>query len=286
MNDMICPEHVSFAYPKEEGLSDRLAIDDLSLSVAAGEFVAVLGHNGSGKSTLAKLLTGVIRPGAGRILVDGMDVADENLLYEIRKTCGMVFQNPDNQLVATVVEEDVAFAPENMGVPPPEIRRRVDEALQTVGMTEFKTQAPHLLSGGQKQRVAIAGILAMGPRCIVFDEPTSMLDPLSRREVMETIVRLNREMGVTILLITHHMDEAARAGRCVILSSGRLAMDGPPEEIFTRVEELRSLGLAPPQTVSLLYELQKEGLSPSLSAVGVDACADELYRLLQNPVKE
>ena len=209
------------------------------MSVEEGEFVAVLGHNGSGKSTLAKLFNAILLPTSGDVLVGGMNTRDENKLFNIRMTAGMVFQNPDNQIVATVVEEDVAFAPENMGLPPAEIRRRVDDALAAVGMSEFKRHAPHLLSGGQKQRIAIAGVLAMQPRAIIMDEPTAMLDPLGRAEVMKTVHRLNRESGMTVVLITHHMDEAAQAGRVIVMDHGRMLMDGKPEAIFSRVDDLR-----------------------------------------------
>ena len=249
-------QNVSFTYPRgEDRQPSPPAVDGVSLRIDPGEFVAVLGHNGSGKSTLAKLLNAIVLPSSGDVLVDGMNTRDESRLFDIRKTAGMVFQNPDNQIVATVVEEDVAFAPENMGLPSKEIRRRVDEALAAVGMEAFKRHAPHLLSGGQKQRIAIAGVLAMQPRAIVMDEPTAMLDPLGRAEVMRTILRLNRETGMTVVLITHHMDEAAQAGRVIVMNHGKLLLDGPPADIFAQVERLRTCSLVPPQTVALLDEL-------------------------------
>ena len=239
---------VSFSYDEEP--ESPLVLDDISLSVRRGEFLAVLGHNGSGKSTLAKHFNAILLPQQGRVVVEGMDTADEEKLYDIRQTVGMVFQNPDNQIVATIVEEDVAFALENMGVPPAEIRRRVDDALKSVGMYEYREHAPHQLSGGQKQRVAIAGIIAMRPRCIVLDEPTAMLDPRGRAEVMKTLRELNRDHGITIALITHYMDEAAQCDRVVVVDRGRLLMDGLPREVFSRVEELLRWGWTCPRSPS------------------------------------
>ena len=245
----------------------------IDLAVEKGSFVAVLGHNGSGKSTLAKHFNAIALPGGGHVYVKGMDTLDEKLVIEIRRTVGLVFQNPDNQIVASVVEDDVAFAPENLGLPSAEIRERVDEALKAVGMYEYKDRAPHLLSGGQKQRVAIAGILAMRPECIVLDEPTAMLDPSGRREVLATVERLCRSEGMTVVLITHHMSEAVPADRIVVLSDGKLVMDGTPAEVFSRVEELRELGLTVPETTELLYELNRRGFELPLSALTTDDCA-------------
>lgn len=265
-------QHLTFAY--SEGGPNVL--EDISLSFEEGSFTAILGHNGSGKSTFAKLLNAILLPTAGKVLVGGLDTADEAHLYDIRATAGMVFQNPDNQIVATVVEEDVAFACENMGLPQPEIRRRVDESLAAVGMTEYAGHAPHLLSGGQKQRVAIAGVLAMAPRAIIMDEPTAMLDPSGRAEVMRAIEWLNREKGITIILITHHMDEAALAQRVVVLNHGRVAMDGAPRDIFSQAERIKELSLSVPQTVELLAHLQ----GCDLRALSVEECADQIIRYL------
>ena len=245
MAEIIRTENLQYAYPADEGAEPVLALKGVDLTIEQGSFVVVLGHNGSGKSTLAKHLNAILLPSGGKVYVDGIDTADEDKLLDIRRTVGMVFQNPDNQIVANVVEEDVAFAPENLGVPPAEIRRRVDDALKAVGMYEYREHAPHLLSGGQKQRVAIAGVIAMAPRCIVLDEPTAMLDPIGRAEVMKTIRELNRSSGVTVVLITHHMDEAAQADRLVVMAKGRVAADGTPREVFQRVEELKAVGLSP-----------------------------------------
>ena len=272
---------VSFQYPaQDEQFVSLPVLEHLNLGIEEGSFVAVLGHNGCGKSTLAKLLNAILLPQSGQVLVYGLDTADESRLLDIRRTVGMVFQNPDNQIVANVVEEDVAFAPENLGVDPVEIRRRVDNALRQVGMYDYREHAPHLLSGGQKQRVAIAGIIAMQPRCIVLDEPTAMLDPRGRREVMETILRLNREQGVTVVLITHHMDEAAQAGRVIAMSEGRVIADGTPKEVFSQVELLRSVSLSVPETTELLYELNQEGYALPLDALSTEACAQALYQVL------
>ena len=264
---------LSFRYDEESGL----ALGGVNLAIEEGSFTAVLGHNGSGKSTLAKQLNAILLPSGGAVYVGGMDTKDENHLYDIRMTAGMVFQNPDNQIVATVVEEDVAFACENMGLPPQEIRSRVDEALAAVGMTEFARHAPHLLSGGQKQRVAIAGVLAMRPRCIIMDEPTAMLDPSGRAEVLSAVHRLNRETGMTVVLITHHMDEAAQADRVIVMKGGKVALDGTPRQVFSRVEALADLSLTAPQTVMLLHELQA-GLD--LEALSVEECADQILNYL------
>ena len=278
---IIKTEHLVFRYTAEEGVAPTV-LDDVSLDIAEGSFVAVLGHNGSGKSTLAKHMNAILLPTGGKVYVCGLDTADEDRLLDIRRQVGMVFQNPDNQIVANVVEEDVAFAPENLGVPSAEIRRRVDDALETVGMTKFTRHAPHLLSGGQKQRVAIAGVLAMQPRCIVLDEPTAMLDPVGRREVLDTVKRLNRENGITVVLITHHMDEAAQADRLVVMHDGHIVADGAPREVFQDVEGLRALGLEVPEPVALMYELRQTGLDVPLDTLDVDACAAALAPILMN----
>jgi len=249
---------------------EDLALDQVGLTVREGEFVAVLGHNGSGKSTLAKHVNALLLPTGGTVWVGGWDTREQRFLWDIRRTAGMVFQNPDNQLIATTVEEDVAFGPENLGIPPAEIRRRVDEALAAVGMADFAQRAPHLLSGGQKQRVAIAGILAMRPRVIVLDEPTAMLDPSGRREVMQTVQRLNREEGITILHITHHMDEAVLADRVLVMEAGRLVLSGTPREVFSRVEEVKALGLDVPQITELAAQLHAMGLPVPKDVLTVD----------------
>ena len=277
---MLQTEHLSFTYPAEEGQTSTVALEDVSLSIERGSFVVVLGHNGSGKSTLAKHMNAVLLPSGGTVYVEGMDTRDEALLLEIRRRVGMVFQNPDNQIVANVVEEDVAFAPENLGVPSEEIRRRVDDALAAVGMAEFTRHAPHLLSGGQKQRVAIAGVIAMAPECIVLDEATAMLDPAGRREVLSAIRTLNQERGITVVLITHHMDEAMDADRLIVMNDGKLVMDGAPAEVFTQVEALRAMGLAAPDTVELLYGLRQGGMDVPLDALTVDECADAICKAL------
>ncbi len=273
MNVMIETQSLRFAYPAEEGGEPVFALRGVDLTIEKGSFVVVLGHNGSGKSTLAKTFNAVLLPAGGKVYVEGMDTLDEGLLLAIRQRVGMVFQNPDNQIVANVVEEDVAFAPENLGVPTEEIRRRVDDALRTVGMYEFVRHAPHLLSGGQKQRIAIAGVLAMEPECIVLDEATAMLDPVGRREVISTVHRLNREKGITVVLITHHMNEAEEADRVVVMDGGAVAMDGTPAEVFARVAALRHMGLTVPDTVDLLDRLRADGLNVPLDALTVEACA-------------
>ena len=273
MSDIIKTENLTFSYPPDEGKEPVQALRGIGLSIAQGSFVAILGHNGSGKSTLAKHMNAVLLPEGGRVWVDGMDTSDESLLLEVRRRVGMVFQNPDNQIVANVVEEDVAFGPENLGVPTEELQRRVTAALKAVGMEEFTLHAPHHLSGGQKQRIAIAGIIAMEPACIVLDESTAMLDPLGRREVLDTVRKLNREKGITIVLITHHMDEAAMADRVVVMDSGSVVMDGTPEEVLIRVEELRAIGLAAPHTVELLHGLRQDGFNVPLDALSVPECA-------------
>ena len=278
-NPIIQARGLTFRYTTAEGVAPTV-LDHVDLDIEAGTFVAILGHNGSGKSTFAKHLNAILLPTAGKVYVDGMDTTDEDKLLDIRRTVGMVFQNPDNQIVASVVEEDVAFAPENLGVPSDEIRRRVDEALEAVGMTEYARHAPHLLSGGQKQRVAIAGVLAMRPRCIVLDEPTAMLDPVGRREVLDTVCRLQRELGMTVVLITHHMDEAARAQRLVVMDNGHVVMDGPPAQVFQNVVGLRRLGLEVPDSVSLLYELRQAGLEVPLDILTCEDCAQALAHIL------
>ena len=280
MQAMIRTDALSFSYPVEEGQRRTTALEDVTLSIEKGSFVVVLGHNGSGKSTLAKHFNAVLLPSGGAVYVEGMNTQDEDLLLEIRRRVGMVFQNPDNQIVANVVEEDVAFAPENLGVPTAEIRRQVDDALAAVGMTEFARHAPHLLSGGQKQRVAIAGVIAMDPECIVLDEATAMLDPAGRREVLDTVHRLNRQRGITVVHITHHMSEAEDADRVIVMNDGVVAMDGTPRDIFSRVEELRSLGLAAPDTVELLHRLNGHGMSLPLTAITVDECARAIFQAL------
>ena len=273
-------QSLTFSYPTDEDKTAKTVLDGVDLEIQPGSFVAVLGHNGSGKSTLAKHFNAILLPAGGKVYVDGMDTADESKLLDIRRIVGMVFQNPDNQIVANVVEEDCAFGPENLGVPSPEIRKRVDDALRAVGMYQYREHAPHLLSGGQKQRIAIAGVLAMKPRCVVLDEPTAMLDPNGRREVMATIRNLNKTQGVTVVLITHHMDEAAQADRLIVMSDGKIVQDGPPKEVFCRVEELRATGLDVPETVSLLYELRKEGLDLPLDALSDEECSEAIYQLI------
>ena len=274
---IIRTEKLTFSYDPEDGREPILK--DLDLEIEEGSFVAILGHNGSGKSTLAKHMNGILLPTGGTVWIDGIDTRDENRLLDVRRTVGMVFQNPDNQIVANVVEDDVAFGPENLGIPSEEIRKRVDEALRDVDMYEYRAHAPHLLSGGQKQRVAIAGIVAMRPRCIVLDEPTAMLDPAGRREVMDAIHRLNREHGITVLLITHHMDECVDADRLLVMSDGRIIADGTPKQVFPQVDMLRSSGMDVPATVGLLYELKKTGLDLPMDALTVEECADALYHV-------
>ncbi len=276
---IIKTQNLRFSYTAAEPPAP-VVLDGVDLEIEAGSFVAVLGHNGSGKSTLAKHMNAILLPSGGKVYVDGIDTVDEDRLLDIRRTVGMVFQNPDNQIVANVVEEDVAFAPENLGVPPAEIRERVDKALKQVGMYQYREHAPHLLSGGQKQRVAIAGVIAMAPRCIVLDEPTAMLDPIGRSEVLRTIKDLNRAAGVTVVLITHHMDEAAQADRLVVMSGGHIIADGSPREVFQRVEDLKAVGLTVPETTELLWQLRQEGLNVPLDALTDEECAQALYGLL------
>ena len=280
MSTIIKAEHLTFCYP-DEPAGHPPVLDDINLEIEAGSFVAILGHNGSGKSTLAKHINALLTPTEGKLLVEGLDTVDPDNLLAIRGKVGMVFQNPDNQIVASVVEEDVAFGPENLGIPPAEIRTRGDKALKMVGMYHMREHAPHLLSGGQKQRVAIAGVIAMMPRCIVLDEATAMLDPVGRRETVDTIRALNETYGITVVLITHHMDEAAQAQRLIVMSGGHIIDDGPPAEVFQHVDTLRGAGLAVPETVALLYELRKEGLPVPLDAISDEACAAVLAGLLQ-----
>ena len=277
MSEAIHVDHLNFAYPGVDDAPGVAVFTDLSLQIEEGTFVAVLGSNGCGKSTLAKHFNSILLPSGGKVYVCGLDTSDEELLIRVRRNVGMVFQNPDNQIVANVVEEDVAFGPENLGVASPEIRRRVELALKQVGMYEYREHAPHLLSGGQKQRVAIAGIIAMEPKCIVLDEPTAMLDPRGRKEVMDTIRNLNKEKGITVVLITHHMDEAAQAQRVIVLHKGSVAADGTPEQVFAQVELLHSIGLAAPETVELCHKLNEEGFRLPLDQPGIEQCAQALY---------
>ena len=276
--EMIKTQDLAFTYPGTEDQMNTRALRGVDVTIERGSFVVILGHNGSGKSTLAKTFNAVLLPSGGKVYVEGMDTMDESLLLEIRRRVGMVFQNPDNQIVANVVEEDVAFAPENLGVPSAEIRKRVDDALEAVGMTQFVKHAPHLLSGGQKQRIAIAGVLAMKPECIVLDEATAMLDPIGRREVLVAVEKLNREQGITVVLITHHMNEAEHADRVIVMNDGLVVMDGRPREVFTRKKELEDIGLAVPDTVSLLFSLREAGMDVPVDAITVEECADVIAK--------
>ena len=280
MSTIIKAENLTFSYP-DEPAGHPPVLKNINLEIESGSFVAILGHNGSGKSTLAKHINALLTPTEGKLWVEGLDTADPDNLLDIRGKVGMVFQNPDNQIVASVVEEDVAFGPENMGVPPGEIRERVDTALKMVGMYDLREHSPHLLSGGQKQRVAIAGIIAMMPRCIVLDEATAMLDPVGRRETVDTIRDLNEKYGMTVILITHHMDEAAQAQRLIVMAGGQIIDDGPPKEVFQHVDTLRASGLSVPETVALLYELRQEGLDVPLDALSDEECAAILADLLK-----
>ena len=277
MSEIIRAEHLAYTYPGVDDTPGVSVFEDMNLTVEEGGFVAILGSNGCGKSTLAKHFNSILLPCGGKVWVCGMDTSDENRLIPIRRNVGMVFQNPDNQIVANVVEEDVAFGPENLGISSAEIRRRVDHALNQVGMGHYAQHAPHLLSGGQKQRVAIAGVIAMEPKCIVLDEPTAMLDPRGRREVMDTITKLNQEKGITVVLITHHMDEAAKAQRVVVMHQGKVAADGTPKEVFSHVELLHELGLAAPDTVELCWRLNKLGFELPLDQLDEKDCAQALY---------
>jgi len=275
-------EHLNYSYPGVDNTPGVAVFTDLSLQIEEGSFVAILGSNGCGKSTLAKHFNSILLPCGGKVYVCGIDSANEEKLMAIRRSVGMVFQNPDNQIVANVVEEDVAFGPENLGIASPAIRRRVDAALKQVGMFEYREHAPHLLSGGQKQRIAIAGVIAMEPKCIVLDEPTAMLDPKGRREVMQTVSRLNREKGITVILITHHMDEAAQAQRVVVLHKGHVALDGSPRTVFSQIDKLHEIGLAAPDTVELCWELNKNGFQLPLEQLNAEECAQTLYEYLCN----
>lgn len=277
--EMIKCENVVFKYTSHEDGVEKYAINGVDLTVKKGEFLVVLGHNGSGKSTLAKHMNALLLPTDGDVYVDGLNTKDENSVWDIRAKAGMVFQNPDNQMVATIVEEDVAFGPENLGVDPKEIRKRVDESLEKVGMSEYKRHAPHLLSGGQKQRVAIAGILAMQPECIIFDEPTAMLDPIGRKDVLKNIKEINKEYGITIILITHYMDEAAQADRIVVIDNGKLIMEGTPKQVFSQVELMKKIGLDVPQVTELSYELNKEGIKLDKEIINVDEMVEALCQL-------
>lgn len=281
MSEAILAEHLTYAYPGEDDTPGVAVFEDLNLTVEQGSFVAILGANGCGKSTLAKHFNSILLPSGGKVYVSGMDTSDPEKLIAVRKTVGMVFQNPDNQIVANVVEEDVAFGPENLGIAAPVIRQRVDSALKQVGMYDYRDHAPHLLSGGQKQRVAIAGVIAMEPKCIVLDEPTAMLDPKGRREVMETILKLNQEKCITVVLITHHMNEAAQAQRVVVLHKGQIALDGTPGEVFSQVEKLHDMALAAPETVELCYSLNQQGFQLPLDRLNTEECVQVLYEALK-----
>lgn len=277
--NMIKSEDLVFKYVNAEEQTEKVAINHVSMEVKKGEFLVILGHNGSGKSTMAKHMNALLLPSGGKMYVDGLDTSDIENLWEVRRRAGMVFQNPDNQLVATIVEEDVAFGPENLGVDPKEIRERVDDSLKAVGIYEYRKHAPHLLSGGQKQRIAIAGILAMRPKCIVLDEPTAMLDPSGRNEVMKTIKEVNKKFGITIILITHYMDEAAQADRIIVMDKGEKVMEGVPREIFSQVQKIKSIGLDVPQVTELAYELQKEGVDISTEILNIDEMVNALCQL-------
>ena len=281
MEDIITVENLAYAYPDLDGQKGTQVFENLNLTIESGSFVAILGTNGCGKSTLAKHFNSILLPSGGKVYVDGIDTSDLTRIMAVRRCVGMVFQNPDNQIVANVVEEDVAFGPENLGVAAPEIRRRVDKALKQVGMYEYREHAPHLLSGGQKQRVAIAGIIALEPKCIVLDEPTAMLDPRGRADVMQTVVKLNREKGITVVLITHHMDEAAQAQRVIVLDKGKVAADGTPKQVFAQVEMLHKLGLAAPDSVELCWALRQKGFDLPLDALTPEECAQALYDWLK-----
>ena len=285
MSDIIKVEHLAYTYPGMDDMPGVAVFKDMNLSIEEGSFVAILGTNGCGKSTLAKHFNSILLPTGGKVWVCGLDTSEEELLMKVRRNVGMVFQNPDNQIVANVVEEDVAFGPENLGIASPEIRHRVDKALKQVGMYEYREHAPHLLSGGQKQRVAIAGVIAMQPKCIVLDEPTAMLDPRGRREVIETVSQLNKEKNITVVLITHHMDEAAKADRVVVLHKGKVLTDGTPKEVFSQTQLLHSVGLAAPDTVELCEALNQEGFDLPLYALSVEECADSIYNAVMKNVE-
>ncbi len=283
MEQMVKAQNITFKYHKhnEQGEIEEsfTALDHLNLDVKKGEFVVIVGHNGSGKSTFAKHLNAILTPMEGILLIKGIDTKDSARIWDIRQIAGMVFQNPDNQIVATIVDEDIAFGPENLGVPPKEIRERVDKALEAVEMTEYKDHSPNYLSGGQKQRVAIAGVLAMKPECIVFDEPTAMLDPVGRREVLNTIHKLNKEEDITIIHITHYMQEAIHADRVIVMEEGNMVMEGTPREVFSKVGELKELGLSAPDTTTLAYELQKRGIDISTEVLSIEEVVDAIWQL-------
>jgi energy-coupling factor transport system ATP-binding protein len=278
-NNMVECKNLLYKYTSEDNTAGKIAVNDINLEVKKGEFLVVLGRNGSGKSTLAKHINALLLPSGGKVFVDGLDTSNLSEVWNIRNKAGMVFQNPDNQLVATIVEEDVAFGPENLGIEPKEIRKRVNEALKTVDMLEYRRHAPHLLSGGQKQRIAIAGILAMRPECIVFDEPTAMLDPIGRREVMKTIKQVNRDFGITIILITHFMEEAAEADRIIVMDEGNIIMQGKPREIFNHVSEMKKIGLDVPQVTELAYELNKSGMNINTDILTINEMVSALCQL-------
>ena len=277
--NMIKSEDLVFKYVNAEEQTEKVAINHVSMEVKKGEFLVILVHNGSGKSTMAKHMNALLLPSGGKMYVDGLDTSDIENLWEVRRRAGMVFQNPDNQLVATIVEEDVAFGPENLGVPPEEIRKRVDESLKKVGMYEYRRHAPHLLSGGQKQRIAIAGILAMKPECIIFDEPTAMLDPSGRREVLNNIKEINEKYGITIVLITHYMDEAAEADRVLVMDDGKIILEGNPREVFSNVKQMKEIGLDVPQVTELCYELKNNGIDIDTNILNVDEMVNALCQL-------
>lgn len=276
---MIKCDDLVFKYINYEEQTEKIALNSVSMEVKEGEFLVVLGHNGSGKSTIAKHMNALLLPSGGKMYVNGLDTSDHNNVWEIRRQAGMVFQNPDNQLVATIVEEDVAFGPENLGIEPNEIRERVDESLKSVGMYEYRKHAPHLLSGGQKQRIAIAGILAMRPKCIIFDEPTAMLDPSGRKEVIKTMKEVNKKFGITIVLITHYMDEAAQADRVIVMDNGQVVMEGTPRTIFSQVEKMKNIGLDVPQVTELAFELSKTGVDISTEILNIDEMVSALCQL-------
>lgn len=278
MDNIIEVKNVTYEYTTEE--QTFAAVKNLNLDIERGSFTVILGHNGSGKSTLAKMLNGLNKPTDGDVFVDGINTKDEETEIEVKRRVGLVFQNPDNQLIASIVEEDVAFGPENLGLAPAEIRKRVDDALKAVGMAEFKTNAPHQLSGGQKQRIAIAGIIAMQPECLILDEPTAMLDPKGRAEIMDTLMHLNKEKGITVVLITHYMEEAQNADRVIVMSDGGIIADSTPKEIFSDVERLKAIGLDVPQTTELLYALQKSGFSVNTDVLSIEEAADEIIKAL------
>lgn len=280
MDNLIEVKNVTYEYTDEETV--HTAVKNLSLNIKKGSFTVILGHNGSGKSTLAKMLNGLNKPTSGDIFVDGINTKDEDREIEVKRKVGMVFQNPDNQIIASIVEEDVAFGPENLGVPPEEIKERVNDALKAVGMLEFKESTPHRLSGGQKQRIAIAGIIAMQPECLVLDEPTAMLDPKGRNEIIETLIRLNKEKGITVVLITHHMEEAQNADRALVMNDGEIIADDVPKVIFSDVERLKRVGLDVPQTAELLYNLKKNGFSVDTHALSIKEAADEIIKALHS----